>query len=74
MRGYSAALFLDAVMMLRISAHVRGCAASTTSMNARGCLISHASIRSGFPSTAALALLFTVAWLGWDLYLLANPD
>ena len=23
--------------------------------------------------TAALALLFTVAWLGWDFYLLANP-
>jgi hypothetical protein len=23
---------------------------------------------------AALALLFTVAWLGWDVYLLANPD
>jgi hypothetical protein len=24
--------------------------------------------------TAALALLLTVAWLGWDFYLLANPD
>jgi hypothetical protein len=23
---------------------------------------------------AALALLAIVAWLGWDIYLLANPD
>ena len=48
--GYGFALFFAAATMVRTSDHVPGWAASTASMSARGCLISHGNVWSVRPS------------------------
>ena len=48
--SYGFALFFAAATMVRTSDHVPGWAASTASMSARGCLISHGNVWSVRPS------------------------